>query len=75
MVSTQLLLLRAEIEVAADSADRNDQDGERQNQLGAKFSRHGQTRNPAVREPTKSDFQRKRRDSSFKANYDGWRQQ
>lgn len=36
----QLLFLRAEVQVAGDTADRNDEDRQRDNQLGAKFSWH-----------------------------------
>jgi hypothetical protein len=38
-----------EIQVSTDPADGNDQDGERQNQLRTKFSRHGSIRNSFVR--------------------------
>ena len=36
----QLLLLGAKIDVSADAADGDDQDGEGKDQLGAEFSRH-----------------------------------
>ncbi len=39
----KVLFLGTKIEIAADAADRHDQDGERKNQFRAKFSRHGWT--------------------------------
>jgi hypothetical protein len=36
----ELLFLRTEVEITADAADAHNQNGERQNQLGAKFSKH-----------------------------------
>ena len=39
----ELLFLRTEVEITADAADAHNQNGERQNQLGAKFSKHSGT--------------------------------
>lgn len=52
--SHKLLFLREEVEIAAESADGDNQDGQRQNQLGSKFSRHRLRRHLRVRPPRRA---------------------